>query len=120
MRKGEKMADILTVYNPETEARELAGLMEAAALAAVADSPDYSRNARAFFAFAAERSLSPAEVGTVRAWLDSLRDHLAPASLVPMLAGVKMALQGAAQELASAKDAAAFSRLYGPLSPQRE
>ena len=83
--------------------------LEAAGLAAVKGSAIYERSARAYFAFARRADLPAAEPETLRAWAASLEEHYAATSLVPMLAGVKKALRGAARELASAKDAAAFS-----------
>jgi integrase/recombinase XerD len=111
------MADVLTVYDASTDA--LSEALEAAALRAVADSSAYTRAARAFFDFAYARGLPLAEVATVRAWVGSLRDSYAPASLVPMLSAVKKALRGAAQELASAKEAAAFSEALRTVKPPK-
>lgn len=105
------MADSLTVYGPGNRA---------AALASVAGQADYARNARDFFAFARSRTLSPTDVATLRLWLEEKEKRYAPASLVPMLAGVKKALRGAAHELASAKDAAAFSEALRAVKPPRK
>jgi len=55
----------------------------------------------------------------VKAWATAkLTDH-APASLVPMLAAVKKALRGAAKELTSAKEAAAFSEALREIKPPK-
>jgi integrase/recombinase XerD len=78
-------------------------------MAAVKGSAIYERSAREYFAFARRAGLPAAEPETLRAWAASLEERYATTSLVPMIAGVKKALRGAARELASAKDAAAFS-----------
>lgn len=112
------MADSLPVVG----ARRGAPLpsLEAAGLAAVKGSAIYERSAREYFAFAGERGLPAAEPETVSAWLEALKEHFAATSLVPMLAGVKKALRGAAHELASAKDAAAFSEALRAVKPPKK
>jgi len=112
------MADVLSIYDASADA--LAEVLEAAAFRSVADSLSYTRDARAFFDFASTHGLRPTEVATVRAWVDSLHDHYAPASIVPMLSAVKKALRGAANELASAKEAAAFSEALRGVKPPKQ
>lgn len=83
--------------------------VETVGLRAVATSPTYSRYAADYFAFVWDSGRFVTDPSTVRAWmLARLADH-SPASLVPMLAAVKKALRAAAKEMASAKEAAAFS-----------
>jgi len=84
-------------------------LIERAAMEAVQSSEIYSRYAADYFEFARNAGLSAVDPETVRAWAALVLEKHAPASMVPMLAAVKKALRGAAQELASARDAAAFS-----------
>ena len=115
------MADSLTVHGSGSRAaRDTRAAIEAAALASVAGQADYARNARDYFAFARGRGLPPTDAATVRAWLEAKTKSYASASLVPMLCGVKKALRGAAQALASAKDAAAFSEALRAVKPPRK
>jgi len=120
------VADSLTVYGSGSgsrAARDTRAAIEAAALASVAGQADYARNARDYFAFAFAfargRGLPPTDAATARLWLEAKIKGYAPASIVPMLSGVKKALRGAAQALASAKDAAAFSEALRAVKPPR-
>ena len=86
-----------------------AKLVEKAGLEAVKGSETYSRYAADYFEYVRTHGRYVADVYTLEAWKkEKLKDH-SPASLVPMLAGVKKALRGAAKELTSAREAAAFS-----------
>lgn len=89
--------------------REGADLIERIGLLAVKDLATYSRYAADFFAFCREKGLAANDPESVRKWQAAKLETHSPASLVPMLAAVKKALRAAAKDLASAKEAAAFS-----------
>ncbi|MFZ2635666.1 MAG: site-specific integrase [Rectinemataceae bacterium] len=91
------------------EAQEMDTRIRAVGLAAVTDAPTYARYAALYFTWSAEAGRRPADPATVKAWLEEMGQTHAPASLVPMLAGVRKALRAAAQDMASAQAAAAFS-----------
>lgn len=86
--------------------------LEVAGLAAVAGSAIYERSAQGYFAFAASQGLPAAEPAILSAWLKALHERNVATSLLPMFAGVKKALRGVVHELASGKDAAAFSEAF--------
>lgn len=83
--------------------------VESAALQAVKDSEVYTRYTADFLRFCRESGHYVADVTALRSWAHEKLDDHSPASLVPMLAGVKKALRGAAKALTSAREAAAFS-----------
>ena len=89
--------------------RANAELVERAGMEAVKASETYSRYAADYFEFVRRAGVSAVDPESVKAWAAFKLISHSPASLVPMLAAVKKALRGAAQELASARDAAAFS-----------
>lgn len=89
--------------------REGADPVEKFGLMAVRDSETYMRYAQAYFGFCRENGLVANDPETLKKWADVQLEHHSPTSLVPMLAAVKKALRGAAKELATAKEAAAFS-----------
>jgi len=97
-----------------------AALVQAAGMKAVSTSATYSHYAADYFKYTQETGLQATDPETVRAWASAkLADH-APASLVPMLAAVKKALRGAAKELTSAKEAAAFSEALREIKPPKK
>lgn len=89
--------------------RESTDPVERIGLLAVKDSETYERYAADYFSFCRGSGLVANDPESLKVWADAkLKDH-APSSLVPMLAAVKKALRAVAKELASAKEAAAFS-----------
>ncbi|MHB8842191.1 MAG: tyrosine-type recombinase/integrase [Candidatus Aquicultor sp.] len=97
-----------------------AALIREAGLKAVSASATYSHYAADYFRYTEETGLRTTDPETLRAWASAkLADH-APASLVPMLAAVKKALRGAAKELTSAKEAAAFSEALRDIKPPKK
>lgn len=76
---------------------------------AVKNSETYERYAADYFAFCRASGLAANDPETLRAWAALKMEKHAPSSLVPMLSAVKKALRAAAKELATAKEAAAFS-----------
>ena len=97
-----------------------AALVQAAGMKAVAASPTYSHYAADYFRFTKDAGLQATDPETLRAWATAkLADH-APSSLIPMIAAVKKALRGAAKELTSAKEAAAFSEALRTVKPPKK
>jgi len=95
-------------------------MVQSTGMKAVATSETYSRYAADYFSFVQANGYQAADPNTVRTWATAkLADH-APASLVPMLAAVKKALRGAAKELTSAKEAAAFYEALREIKPPKK
>jgi len=111
------MGELVNVSDPR---RDIDEAIQDAGLKAVAGSPVYERAARAYFRFSAESGRQSADPETVKLWAESLKSAYAPASLVPMIAGVKKALRAAALSFASARESAAFSEaLRAVKAPKR-
>lgn len=97
-----------------------AALVQAAGMKAVSTSATYSHYAADYFRYTQKTGLQATDPETLRAWATAkLADH-SPTSLVPMLAAVKKALRGAAKELTSAKEAAAFSEALREIKPPKK
>jgi integrase len=105
-KPGASMDDLVQFFDP---LRDLDGAIRDAGMKAVAGSPDYARAFSSYVSFAAGSGLRCADPETVRLWAEGLKERYAPASVVPMLAGVKKALRAAALAFATAREAAAFS-----------
>lgn len=93
--------------------------VEAVGMRVVEGSPTYARYAADYFAWVRATGHYVADPGSVRAWMrERMADH-APSSLIPMLAAVKRALRGAAHEMTSAREAAAFSEALRDIKPPK-
>ena len=105
------MDDLVQFFDP---LRDLDGAIRDAGMKAVAGSPDYARVFSSYVSFAAGSGLRCADPETVRLWAEGLKERYAPASVVPMLAGVKKALRAAALAFASARRPPPSPRRSGP------